>query len=58
MIDLRMFAVGERVRIEVEVMGVRIIDGKPEYYLRNPQTGDNFDYRFHEDQVFPIEEKE
>lgn len=58
MIDLRMFAVGERVRIEVEVMGVRIIDGKPEYYLRNPQTGDKFDYRFDEDQVFPIEEKE
>ena len=44
---------GERVKIEVEVVGIEVRKDKTMYYIKNPQTGRCFDFMFAEDQLFP-----
>lgn len=52
--DLRVYETNEKVRIEVEVTGVKVKkDGTVAYHLKNPQTGMPFDFTFSEDQIFP-----
>ena len=54
--EIKVFDKGEKVLIEVEVIGVTIKDSVPAYRLKNPQTGHPFDYTFSEDQIFCCED--
>lgn len=49
---MEVFDVGDKVLIEVEVLGAKFEkDGKVNYFLKNPQTGNKFDYMFAESEI-------
>ena len=50
--DLKVYEAGDKVRIEVEVIGLVMDHGEIQYILKNPQTGNRFDFNFSEDQIF------
>ena len=54
--DLKVYEAGDKVRIEVEVIGLVMDHGEIQYILKNPQTGNRFDFNFSEDQIFPTGE--
>ena len=55
--DLKVYEAGDKVRIDVEVIGLVMDHGEIQYILKNPQTGNRFDFTFSEEQIFPVEEK-
>lgn len=56
--EVKIYEKNDKVRIEVEVIGVNFNkDGVPMYRLRNPQTGNPFDFTFSEEQIFSGEIK-
>jgi len=54
--ELKVFEAGDKVRIDVEVMGLVMDHGEVQYVLKNPQTGVRFDFTFAEGEIHPIEE--
>jgi hypothetical protein len=50
--NMELYEVGDKVLIEVEVIGVTIkTGGEVMYSLKNPQLGRPFDFMFNADQI-------
>lgn len=54
---VKMFDIGEKVRIEVEISDIKVVKGEIKYVLKDPLTAKTFDYLYMDEQIFEIEKK-